>query len=97
MAKKILQQKKSVVSKRGESFEWLARMVKEGFNDVRVEIRESENRLRKEIRESEENLQYRISNVTTGVFRHLDTKIEPKIAAHERRIKRLEHREPAQI
>lgn len=97
------QRKKSTSAsiKKEDRFEWLARIMKEGLDDVQremtdmegrlhKEMKDMEGRLRTEIREVEENLGYRIGKVSTDIYRHVDKDIEPRLEEHERRIKRLE-------
>ncbi|HVM73575.1 MAG TPA: hypothetical protein VMU13_01700 [Candidatus Paceibacterota bacterium] len=98
MAKKPSNKKNTFVPKDEDGFDRLARIMKEGFDDVETNLRkeisnvvkESEGNLRTEIQEVEERLQYRIAKVATDVYRHLEDSIDPQIQNHDRRIKRLE-------
>ncbi len=84
--------------KKEDGFDRLARMMKEGFDDVETNLRkeignaikETEGNLRTEIREVEERLQYRIAKVSTDIYRHLEGSVEPQIHDHETRIRKLE-------
>lgn len=91
MAKNGTSQKKIVSADKEDRFDFLACLMKEGFDDVRKEIKETENQLRTDIRELEDRLQYRIAKVSTDLYHHLDSEVDPKIENHERRIKKLEN------
>jgi len=106
MVKKAMQEKSTPRNgKKEDRFEWLARMMKEGYEDVETKLRKeiketaknTENVLRAEVRNVEENLQYRIAQSAGGIYRRNDTFIEPKIQDHERRIKKLEHAQTASV